>query len=119
MNRAITLLQEEFNIKINEFAVAGICEGSLFSHKWYLGTNDTIDPEVAATKIDEFLKALNDDYRVERSEAIRNVYAEVLPLHLFYDWMKMKGKEGGANKFPRVLKNSQLEEWEKHVKLMR
>jgi hypothetical protein len=28
----------------------------------------------------------------------------------------MKGKEGGQNKFPRVLKKTQLQEWEEFVK---
>ena len=116
MNRAIKMLQDEFNVKINEFTVAGITNGTLFSHKWFLGTDDLINAETAANKIDEYLKTLNDDYRVERSEAIRNVYTEVLPLQVFYDWMKIRGKEGGANKFPRVLRNEQLAEWEDHIK---
>jgi hypothetical protein len=71
---------------------------------------------VAARKLDDYLKVLNDDYRVERIEAIRNVSAEVLPLHVFHDWMKARGKEGGAHKFPRVLKNGQREQWEEHIK---
>jgi len=116
MNRAIKMLQDDFNIKINEFTVAGITTGTLFAHKWFLGTDDLIDPGTAAMKIDEYLKTLNDDYRVERSEAIRKVYCEVLPLQIFYDWMKIRGKEGGANKFPRVLKNEQLAAWEDHIK---
>jgi hypothetical protein len=116
MNRAIKMLQDDFNIKINEFTVTGITNGTLFAHKWFVGTDDLIDSETAAIKIDEYLKILNDDYRVERLEAIRNVYTEVLPLQVFYDWMKIRGKEGGANKFPRVLKNEQLAEWEDHIK---
>ena len=115
MNRAIKMLQDEFNIKINEFTVAGISYGSLFAHKWYLGTDDPIDPIVAATKLDEYLAILNDDYRVERIEAIRKVFAEILPLHVFYDWMKSQGKEGGAFKFPRVLKEEKRLNWEAHI----
>jgi hypothetical protein len=30
--------------------------------------------------------------------------------------MKIHGKEGGANKFPRVLKRHQLTEWEEYLK---
>jgi hypothetical protein len=116
MNRAIGLLQEELGVKISEFTVSGIRYGSLFAHKWYLGTNDRLDPEVAAQKLDDYLKVLNDDYRVERTEAIKNVSAEVLPLHVFHDWMKARGKEGGAHKFPRVLKNGQREQWEEHIR---
>lgn len=115
MTMAVKMLQDELNIKINEFTVAGIRHGSLFAHKWYLGTNDPLDPAVAAAKLDHYLKTLNDDYRVERIEAIREVFAEVLPLHLFYDWLRMQGKEGGAHKFPRVLKNDMLKQWEDFI----
>lgn len=116
LNRAVRMLQDDFNVKINEFAITGMRYGSLFAHKWYLGTDDVLDPGIAAHKLDEYLKVLNDDYRVERIEAIRHVSAEVLPLQVFYDWMKARGKEGGAHKFPRVLKNSHREQWEEHVR---
>lgn len=115
MTMAVKMLQDELNIKINEFTVTGIRYGSMFAHKWYLGTNDPLDSVVAAEKIDGYLKTLNDDYRVERIEAIKNVFAEVLPLHLFYDWLKILGKEGGAHKFPRVLKNEKLKQWEDFI----
>ncbi len=115
INRAIRMLQDELNVKISEFTITGIRYGNLFAHQWYLGTDDLLDPLVAACKLDEFLKVLNDDYRVERIEAIKHVSAEVLPLHVFHDWMKVLGKEGGAHKFPRVLKNGQREKWEEYV----
>jgi hypothetical protein len=115
INRAIRMLQDECNVKISEFTISGIRYGNLFAHQWYLGTDDPLDPELAARKLDEYLMVLNDDYRVERIEAIKNVSAEVLPLHVFHDWMKARGKEGGAHKFPRVLKNNQRDEWEKQV----
>jgi len=115
MNRAIKMLQDEFNIQIPEFSVTGISHGTMFAHKWYLGTDDPIDPVVAAEKLDEYLEVLNDDYRVERSEAIREVSAEVIPLQVFYDFMKATGREGGAHKFPRVLKNEMLGQWVKYL----
>jgi hypothetical protein len=115
MNRAIGLLQEEMGVKISEFTVTGIKHGSLFAHKWYIGTDNILDANQAALKLDNYLKALNDDYRVERIEAIKNVSAEILPLQVFHDWMKIRGKEGGAHKFPRVLKNDQLKQWEEHI----
>ena len=112
LNRAIEMLEEEFNIEIREFTVAGYKEEQMFAHKWFLGTDDVIDPLVAQAKIDSYLKLLNDDYRTERIAAIRNVYAEVLPIKVFYDYMRLLGKEGGQNKFPRVLKNDKLALWE-------
>lgn len=116
MNRAVELLENQEDICIREFTVTGIRHGSMFAHKWYLGTDDSIDPVVAAARIDENLKKLNDDYRVERIAAIRDVIVEVLPIKAFYDWMEKHGKIGAQNKFPRVMKNQQYEEWEEHTK---
>jgi hypothetical protein len=115
MNRAVKMLQDEMNVKINEFTLAGMRHGSLFAHKWFLGTDDALDPVVAAGKLDDYLKELNDDYRVERIEALKEVTAEIVPLQVFYDWMKIMGKEGGAHKFPRVLKKEQLTQWIGHI----
>ncbi len=116
MSRAIELLQKELNCDINEFTVFAQKEGSLFSHHWYLGIDKNIDPKQAAHLIDTYLSTLNDDYRVERLEALKNVYVDVVPEQKFIDYMATKGKLGGANKFPRVLRGSQIEEWEAFVK---
>jgi hypothetical protein len=61
--------------------------------------------------LDERLKILNDDYAVERSAALKELFVDVLPVKTFYKWMESKGKVGGQNKFPRVMKKTQLEEW--------
>jgi hypothetical protein len=115
MNRAIEMLEDEFNIEVREFTVTGIKHQNMFAHKWYIGTDNKIDPDIVKVKIDEYLKILNDDYRVERIAAIRDVFAEILPPDAFYQWMKLKGKEGAQNKFPRVLKNEKLNEWEEFL----
>jgi hypothetical protein len=115
MSRAIKMLCEEMNIEVREFTVTGIKLESMFAHKWYLGCDDLLDPEVARDRIDEYLKVLNDDYRVERIAAIRDVIVEVLPSDAFANWMKINNKEGGANKFPRVMKKAQAVAWEKYL----
>lgn len=111
MNMAIKKLEDELNIDVREFTVAGIKHGNMFAHKWFIGTDDNLDPIIACEHIDNNLKVLNDDYRVERIAAINDVFVEILPSKVFYDWMKTKGKEGGQHKFPRVLKNGQIQEW--------
>ncbi|MDQ3110117.1 MAG: GH3 auxin-responsive promoter family protein [Bacteroidota bacterium] len=115
MNRAIDLAAEELNISVNEYTVAGLNYENLFAHHWYIGTNDVVDPEKFRRSIDEHLKNLNDDYRVERSAALKEIFVEVIPNHVFTDWMRAIGKEGGQHKFPRVLKNERYESWKKHV----
>jgi hypothetical protein len=116
MTRAIELLENDLNVSIKEFTLMGIRYDSLFAHKWYLGTDDELDPETAGKVLDAHLSNLNDDYRVERLEAIKNVFVHVIPSKAFYDFMEMKGKTGSANKFPRVLKNDRITEWEDFLK---
>jgi hypothetical protein len=116
MNKAIEMVSDEFDICINEFTVSGIKHGSLFAHKWFIGTDDKISSEQLKVSIDEKLKILNDDYRVERSSALKDVIIEIVPHQVFLDWMESKGKIGSQNKFPRVMKNHQFDEWEKFVK---
>ncbi len=116
MNKAVELVADELGINIREFTVAGIKHDSLFAHQWYIGTDDQISVEKIKTLLDEKLKFLNDDYKVERSAALKDIFVQVVPTSLFYQWMKLRGKEGGQNKFPRVLKKSLHEEWEQFLK---
>ena len=62
------------------------------------------------------MKDLNDDYRVERSAALKEVIVEVMPSNVFYDYMHRIGKVGAAFKFPRVLKNKPLIDWQEYLK---
>jgi len=115
MNKAIELVANDLNINIKEFTVAGIPHDTLFAHHWFIGTDDKVDKKIVRDKLDEHLKILNDDYAVERSAALKDVSVDVLPVAIFYDWMEFKGKVGGQNKFPRVMKRAQLEEWQSFV----
>jgi hypothetical protein len=111
MTRAVEKVSEQLNISIPEFTVAGIRHDGLFAHHWYLGSDDKANAEQVRVLLDETLKELNDDYAVERKAALKEVFVDVLPLDVFYGFMKSQGKEGGQNKFPRVLKDKQLENW--------
>lgn len=116
MNKAIELVANDLNIAIQEFTVAGIPHESLFAHHWFIGTDDKVDPKIVKEKLDQHLKVLNDDYAVERSAALKDVLVDILPVKTFYNWMESKGKVGGQNKFPRVMKKTQLDEWEAFLK---
>ncbi|MBL7852165.1 MAG: GH3 auxin-responsive promoter family protein [Cyclobacteriaceae bacterium] len=115
MNKAIEMVSNEMNLDIKEFTVAGIPHGTLFAHHWYIGTDQPADAEQVKERLDQHLKSLNDDYAVERSAALKEVHVDILPTQTFYDWLESKGKSGGQNKFPRVLKNAQLEDWQAFI----
>ena len=117
MNKAIELVSKELNIDIKEFTVTGIAFEGMFAHHWYVGTDDKVDVKVLKELLDEKLKELNDDYKVERIAALKDVIVDVLPVDTFYEFMRLKGKVGAQNKFPRVLKNKQLHEWKDYLML--
>ncbi|HNI28018.1 MAG TPA: GH3 auxin-responsive promoter family protein, partial [Leptospiraceae bacterium] len=82
----------------------------------YIGTDDQVDAEQLRISLDAKLKMLNDDYRVERISALKEIFVEILPHKVFLNWMEKQGKIGSQNKFPRVMKNHIQEEWEKFIK---
>jgi hypothetical protein len=111
MNKAIQMVCADFNISIPEFTVCGTSKGYFFEHHWYVACNDSIDEQKLSARLDAHLKALNDDYAVERKTALKNITVSVLSESTFMDFMKAKGKVGGQHKFPRVLKGKMLEDW--------
>jgi hypothetical protein len=116
MTHAVKKLSDAENVEIPEFCVIGEEHGNLFAHRWFLACDEPLDANSAAEKIDNYLNEVNDDYRVERLEAIRDVSVEVLPTAVFYDYMRLIGKEGAQNKFPRVLRGEKMEHWLNYLK---
>lgn len=115
MNRAVEMTASELDIRVKEFTVLGQPHGSLFAHHWYIGTDDQVDEQKLTSLLDRFLKELNDDYAVERNHALQEVIVKILPSETFYEWMRLQGKEGGQNKFPRVLKGEKSEAWQRFI----
>jgi len=116
MNKAIELVSDEFNVSIPEYTVVGFPYENFFAHRWYVATNDKVDPEQLRKRIDENLRILNDDYATERDSALKDVFLEILPEETFMKFMELKGKLGSQHKFPRVMKGKMLEEWEGFLK---
>jgi hypothetical protein len=112
MNKAIDEVQRNLGIKIKEFTVAGFQHEGYFAHRWYIGCDDYCDPNQVLKLIDECLCRVNDDYAVERESALPYLFIEILPSQTFIDFLHATGKFGAMNKFPWVLKNSHLAQWE-------
>ena len=115
MNKTIELVSEEFNISIPEYTVAGLPYGTFFAHQWYIATNDKVDAELIAKRIDENLRLLNDDYATERDSALKEVFCKVLPEEKFMKFMELKGKLGSQHKFPRVMNGKMLDDWNRFL----
>ncbi len=119
MNKAIEQTQQKLGVAIKEFTVVGFPYDGMFAHKWYVSCDEPVDKEEVRNMIDKTLCELNDDYEVEREHALKNVFVEVLPSSAFLDFLEKKGKTGAMNKFPRVMKGRQKEEWEEFVEYVR
>ncbi len=115
MNKAIQNLGEELNISIPEYTVTGEKFGDFFAHHWYIACDDEMDASEVKECLDKQLKLLNDDYAVERSSALKEIFVDILPHEKFLEFMRLKDKVGGQHKFPRVLKGSMLEEWKAYL----
>jgi hypothetical protein len=83
----------------------------MFAHHWYLGSDKQIDANLVKEKLDAHLKILNDDYAVERTHALKDIFITILSNQTFIDFLASKNKLGGQSKFPRVLKGKHLNEW--------
>ena len=115
MNKAIEMCSEKFNVAIREFCVAGIPHETMFAHHWYIACDEKINATDFKEALDANLKKVNDDYAVERIAALKDVVVDLIPTQLFYKWMEQHHKMGGQNKFPRVLKGAQYDEWKSFV----
>jgi len=111
MNKALVIAAQELNIEVGEYTVCGEPHEGLFAHHWYIATDNFVDKEKLKLKIDEQLKILNDDYRVERGHALKEIIIDVFPHKTFMGFMNHKGKLGSQHKFPRVMKGKMLEDW--------
>jgi hypothetical protein len=117
MNKAIDTVSKKLNITIREFTVMGFMQDdNRFVHRWFVGCDDAgADKNEIKAQLDQTLCQLNDDYEVERTSALKDVFVDVLPSETFIAYLKAKGKYGAMNKFPRVLKGAQMNDWLSYV----
>ena len=115
INKGVELVSKALNIDIREFTVLGEPKDTLFAHHWYIGTDDSVNEEELKVRLDNFLKEINDDYKVERTSALKEIRVKVLPTSVFLHWMEIQGKVGGSNKFPRVLKKEKAQKWKEYL----
>ncbi len=113
LTEAIARVNRQLGITIREFTVNGFNYDNGFAHRWAIGADAPhIDAGKVKAILDETLREVNDDYAVERTSALKGVFVDIYPSDVFYEYMRAKGKEGAMNKFPRVLKGKQLQDWE-------
>ncbi|MCB0531824.1 MAG: GH3 auxin-responsive promoter family protein [Lewinellaceae bacterium] len=116
MNVAIQRTDQKLQAGVKEFAVAAVQNGSHWAHQWYVSTdNPNLKADEFAAELDAQLMEINDDYRVERRYALREIRVQLLPHGTFYSWMESQGKLNGQAKVPRVLKGAVQTSWEQFL----
>ena len=61
MNRAISMVEEDCNIDIKEFGVAGVTSEDRFKHHWFIGCDDPVESSRVKECLDNALRSLNED----------------------------------------------------------
>lgn len=117
MTAALASVAAEYGVPMNEFTVCGIPFEGLFAHHWVVGCDVAIDKLAFKQKLDSTLSVLNDDYATERKHALKEVIVDFVPHQKILEYMSTKGKIGAQNKFPRVMKQTQFEEFKNFVQL--
>ncbi len=110
MNKGIQQTAEKLGIHIPEYTAHAVKNGKI-RHHWYLGTDKIVSDQEVALLLDQELQKINDDYASVRKHTLDKPTVTLLPKEYFIDFLARKGKLGGQNKFPRVMKPEQLEEW--------
>jgi hypothetical protein len=111
MTKAIREVSDILDLKTKEFCVHGVRLDDGFAHQWYIGAEIDIDQVELAKLLDEKLKELNDDYKVEREFALKKIHVQLLPNDIFVRFLETLGKQGAQVKFPRVLKDNIYINW--------
>ncbi len=110
INEAVRRADNMTGVRVREFSVAGIREGSGWSHQWWINVeNPCVSPSAFMSILDQELMKLNDDYATERIYALKSVRADFVPIDVFHNFLKSKDKFNGQAKIPRVLKGEALE----------
>jgi len=117
MDDAMKYLEETFNTTIPEYTIcAQRGDDDEFYHSWYLGSDlkNTNTKKIAVT-LDEFLKSVNNNYKVARTKALKGVKVKIVPPNAFHEWNGANKKKGGQVKMERVMNEDKFEEWETFV----
>ena len=115
MNHAIQLTANDFGIAVREFTVAATdLGGGRFEHSWYIGCDKMVDNILVQDRLDNYIKAINDDYRTERN-AFLGIKVRLVPNAVFYEFQHKFAKFDGQAKFPRVMKADRFALWENFV----
>lgn len=117
MSAALEMVSKELELEFGEFTVKGTNIDGKYGHHWHVACTGKVDSQKVLKALDEKLMLVNDDYRVERKFALKDIQLDLLHPQIFTEWMEKRGKLGSQNKFPRVMNDQLYMDWVKFVQL--
>ena len=114
INNAVNLTGKERETDYTEFCL--YADEKELRHYWFIGCDQPTDENEVMNKIDMKISELNDDYASSRKYNLKDPVLKVLPTNAFYGFLESIGKLGEQNKFPRVLNETQKENWLQFLK---
>lgn len=111
LDTAILEVSEELSITINEYSVAAIKnDNDEYIHQWVVVTeNDEVDSSILEKKLDKSLKEANNNYKVARSKALKDIVVSVINKDQYYSFLERDKKKGGQVKTPKVMDAEEME----------
>ena len=116
INIALNEVSKKHDYLIEEFCLFASPDNQ--KHIWYISSDIPLDQEAFIKNLDQKLCELNDDYCSVRKYSLKAPELHVIPVEIFYDFMKSMGKLGSQHKFPRVLNSEQAKTWTEFLKSM-
>lgn len=110
ISKAILDTGKRYGIEIQEFCAYPNQKKD--RHEWYIGVDRAIPESDFEAYLDESLKLLNDDYGTARKFILKRPKVKALPIQKFYEYMALNHRIGAQSKFPRVLNEPQIKDWE-------
>lgn len=105
---AVAHVANKFSLRINDFHVGPVFPQKSNMpgfHRYFIEvTEKTVQKEMIANEIDNFLRNKNADYDAHRIDNLSISSPEIILVNdgFFNSWMKERGKFGGQNKVPRI-----------------
>jgi hypothetical protein len=106
-DKAIAIASEKTGAVVNDYTAAPLyfSDNSNGAHEWLIEFNTLpADINLFTIELDTALKNINSDYEAKRHRdiALRLPVIHSLPKGTFKEWLRRKGKLGGAHKVPRL-----------------
>lgn len=116
MNQAIEVLQQQFNVAIQEFIVSTVHRDDELIDRWFLSCDKELDAKLVAAALDKTLRDNNKNYNVARTRALKDVVVDLIPVAIFHKWSEENKKLGGQVKIPRVVIEEEFLAFDQFVK---